>query len=235
MSSEVVNYTVNEKYVVVEPGKLISEDAVGQFEQMLVTNAPDERKHVLLDFQKVTAITSRGISAIIGCKKALKNTPYFMGISNLQTGLKDLLMAMNINRIIPFFENNDDFIIAMNEFEPEQTTEEVKHLWYRIQNYNHYSTIAITSRKVDDECVPVETFTGMRYDLPVVIRLKDIESLTEEAIQLIFTILEKMQKNGKQVFFMNTSQDIIDLIQLVSDVSFETVESVEEVEKKLRP
>ncbi len=229
MTKENVLITETDSYICITPLHSLADTIMEEFKTDAAQWYENKEKHIIVDFKQVHFLSSKAIAHLIRLYKIQHDINKRFAIVNLKKETEDLLISVNITKIIPIFSSIEEFILSLDE--PLSHTSSLSPAAVRIEKQKEVAIIhlEILGDGIDTSRTDFSTiFSGIEHK-SVIIDLGNIINLDEKALSAFTQFADTIiNKNGRLVLVaVNTLiKDLFLLLGIENKFSF--VETISE-------
>ncbi len=229
MTQENAKITETDTYICITPLYSITDSILEDFKNCVAESSENKKKHIVIDFNHVLVLSSRAITHLIRLYKTQQEKGKIFALINCKKETEDLLVAVNITKIISVFNSIEEF-----EFSLDEPSEHVSSLYPAVVRIDKQKESAIVHLEIEGDGIDTSktdfsTIFSEVDNKNVIIDCTNIINLDENSISAFTQLAEIcVNKNGHLVLVaVNTLiKDLFSLLGL--EDSFTFVETISE-------
>ncbi len=229
MTKENVIITETDSYICITPLYSLTDTIMEDFKTSVSQWCENKEKHIVVDFKNVHLLSSRAITHLIKLYKIQHDKNKMFALVNLKKETEDLLIAVNITKIISVFSSIEEFIISLEE--PLLHSSSLSPAMVRFEKQKDLTIIhlEIQGDGIDTSKTDFSTIFSEVEHKNVIIDLGNIINLDEKSISAFTEFADTcVNKNGHLVLAaVNTLTKDLFLLLGIED-KFNFVETISE-------
>jgi len=219
-----------EGYTLVEVPAEISDFLLQIKRHSIVAELDSDEIKIVLNMEKVAALYSTDIGALIGIYKDLKAAEKQLFLANVSDKIESIMVMVNLEQLIPMFSTLEEFEINYDlECDQDDETDEFN---MQLIPGNQFTTVELHGSIIANESIDsLRSLLAKLNDMePIVIfDLQEFDMVDTIGTELITDFAQNLKNKGGVLIFAHANEILIDLFCLLSmDETLKTFDTLEQ-------
>ena len=219
-------------YVCITPLYDLTDSITDEFRSEVTKWSDNTQLNIVLDFENVCCLSSRAITGLIGFYRLLQGRGKRIVLVNVREKLRELLTEINLTKIIPVFDDIEEFLTRISD--EEQIARSTTPARPQIEIKQGIAIVHMNTEKgaIGSSKTDFERLFSKIDNTKVIVDLKDIASLDEKSISAFVSFAKVIKKRRGRLILAEvneTTRELFDLLGIEKHFSFK--EKVEDAIK----